>query len=177
MTSKNNSDFYCLNCLHSCRTTNILELHKKVRDNRDFCNVVMLSEDTTVNQYRKTWQNTNHYLCWLSIKDIENKHDVCKDEDCMKTFFWILKRARSEDNWIQKQKKWNYWQKQKQESCENAKICYICKESLKINMQEIKNIVRLDTIVIIQVNTEVLHIVHVIWNLVYLNKMSFPQWT
>ena len=54
MTSKNNSDFYCLNCLHSFRTTNILELHKKVQDNRDFCNVVMLSEDTTVNQYRKT---------------------------------------------------------------------------------------------------------------------------
>ena len=176
MTSKNNSDFYCLNCLHSFRTTNILELHKKVRDNRDFCNVVMLSEDTTVNQYRKNWQNTNHYLCWLSIKDIENKHDVCKDEDCMKNFVGSLRKHAVKIIKF-KNKKWNYWQKQKQESCENAKICYICKESLKINMQEIKNIVRLDTIVIIQVNTEVLHIVHVIWNLVYLNKMSFPQWT
>ena len=51
----------------------------------------MLSEDTTVNKYRKTWQNTNHYLCWLSIKDVENKHDVCKDEDCMKTFFGSLR--------------------------------------------------------------------------------------
>ena len=36
---------------------------------------------------------------------------------------------------------------------ENAKICYICKERLKINILKIKNIVKLEIIVIIQVST------------------------
>ena len=30
ITSKNDGDFYCLNCLHSFRTKNKLELHKNV---------------------------------------------------------------------------------------------------------------------------------------------------
>ena len=41
ITSKNNGDFYCLNCLHSFRTKNKLESHKKVFANKDFSNVVM----------------------------------------------------------------------------------------------------------------------------------------
>ena len=36
ITSKTNGDFYCLNCLHSFRTKNKLELNKKVCDNKDF---------------------------------------------------------------------------------------------------------------------------------------------
>ena len=36
ITSKTNSDFYCLNCLHSFRTKNKLESNKKVCDNKDF---------------------------------------------------------------------------------------------------------------------------------------------
>ena len=47
--------------------------------------------------------------------------------------------------------------KEKQESFENAKICYICKEKF-----EIKNIVKLEIIVIIQGNIEVLCIAYVI---------------
>ena len=51
----NNGDFYCLNCLHSFRTKNKLESHKKVYENKDFCNDVMPSEDTKIlkfNQYQ-----------------------------------------------------------------------------------------------------------------------------
>ena len=33
ITSKNNGLFYCLNCLHSFRTKNKLELHKRVCEN------------------------------------------------------------------------------------------------------------------------------------------------
>ena len=44
--SKNNSDFYCLDCLHSFRTKNTLESHKTVCKNKDFCNVIMPSEYT-----------------------------------------------------------------------------------------------------------------------------------
>ena len=56
ITSNNNGDFYCLNCLHSFRTKNKPESHKKVCENKDFCDVNMPSEDTKIlefNQYQK----------------------------------------------------------------------------------------------------------------------------
>ena len=44
LTSENNGDFYCLDCLQSFRAKNKLELHKKSCANKDFCNVNMPSE-------------------------------------------------------------------------------------------------------------------------------------
>ena len=35
ITSTHEKDFYCLNCFHSYRTKNKLELHKKICENRD----------------------------------------------------------------------------------------------------------------------------------------------
>ena len=35
ITSKHDGDFYCLNCLHSFRTKNNLESHRKVCENKD----------------------------------------------------------------------------------------------------------------------------------------------
>ena len=40
--------FYCLNCLHYFATENKCESHKKVCENKDFCNIVMPSEDTKI---------------------------------------------------------------------------------------------------------------------------------
>ena len=56
--SNTNGDFHCLNCLHPFRTKSKLESHKKVCENKDFCNVTMLSEDTQVlkfNKYQKSY--------------------------------------------------------------------------------------------------------------------------
>ena len=36
VTSKNNGNFYCLNCLHSFRIKNKVESHKKVCENNFF---------------------------------------------------------------------------------------------------------------------------------------------
>ena len=45
-TSKNNGDFYCLNCLHF---SNKLELHKRAcKKKRGFCNVNISSGDTKI---------------------------------------------------------------------------------------------------------------------------------
>ena len=52
--------------------------------------------------------------------------------------------------------------KKLQKSYENAKICYICKKNVKINMLKIKNVIKLDTIIIIQGNIEVLRMSYVI---------------
>ena len=56
ITPKRHGDFYFLNCLHSFATENKTESHKKVCENKDFCNVVMSSEDNKIlelNQYQK----------------------------------------------------------------------------------------------------------------------------
>ena len=61
-----------------------------------------------------------------------------------------------------KKKKMKLLTKEQQESYENAKICYICKENFEDNYDKIKNIVKLGTIAIIQVNIEMRHIGYVI---------------
>ena len=56
ITSKNNGGFCCLYCFHSLRAKSRLELHKKVSENKDFCNAILSSEDTKIlefNQYQK----------------------------------------------------------------------------------------------------------------------------
>ena len=41
-------DFYCLNFLHSFRTKNNLELHKKVCENHDYCYMEMPKADNII---------------------------------------------------------------------------------------------------------------------------------
>ena len=110
---QNHGDFYCLNCLHSFATEKKLELHKKVCENKDFCNVIMPSEDTKVlefNQYQKSDKapfimhadfeciiekidgrknnpkNSSTTKVISSFRSIENKHDVYRGKNCMKKF-------------------------------------------------------------------------------------------
>ena len=56
ITSKHKGDFYCLNCLNFFRNRrkDKLELHKKICENKDLCNIVIPSEKTKIleiNQY------------------------------------------------------------------------------------------------------------------------------
>ena len=54
---KHHGHVFCLNCHHSFATENKWESHKKVCENKDFCNVIMPSEDTKMlefNQYQKS---------------------------------------------------------------------------------------------------------------------------
>ena len=56
ITYKHHGDFYCLNCLHPFTTDNQRESHEKVYENKDFCNVIIPSEDAKIlkfNQYQK----------------------------------------------------------------------------------------------------------------------------
>ena len=80
ITSKYYGDFYCLNCFHSFRTKNKLELQKKVCENKDFCNLVMPSEDTKIlefNQYQKF--DKAPFLIYADLQCIIEKIDGCKD--------------------------------------------------------------------------------------------------
>ena len=57
ITSKNDFDSYCLNCLHSFRIKNKLKSHEKVCKNKDFCGVLLPSQKCNIlklNQYMKS---------------------------------------------------------------------------------------------------------------------------
>ena len=127
-TSKHHGDFYSLNCLHSFSTKNKLELHKKVFGNKIFCNVIMPYKDTKILEFNQNQNPSGFSMTAISsFKSIENKHDVCRGKDCMKIFCESLREhAIKKINF--KKKKMKLLTKEQQESYENAKICYICKE-------------------------------------------------
>ena len=73
---------------------------------------------------------------------------------------WILKKAWNEDNKPQKLK---LLTKEQKKSYENAKICYTCKGRFENKYFKYKkNMVKLETIVIMQGNIEVLRLAYVI---------------
>ena len=70
ITSKNNPDF-CLNCLHS--------FHIRVCENKDFCNVVLPSEDTKIlefSQYPKSGKTP--FIFYADFVSLIEKIDGCK---------------------------------------------------------------------------------------------------
>ena len=80
ITSKNNGDFYCLNCLHSFRTKNKLGSHKRVCENKDFCTVIISPEDTKIsefNQYQKSHKAP--FITYANLECIIEKIDGCKN--------------------------------------------------------------------------------------------------
>ena len=51
ITSNHKEDFYWLNCFHSYRTKNKLEVHKKICENSDYCRVEMPTKDNNTIKY------------------------------------------------------------------------------------------------------------------------------
>ena len=77
--SKHQGNFYCLNCFHSFATENKLQSHKRTCENKDFCNVNMLSEDTKIlefNQYQKS--DIASIIIHADLECIIEKIDGCK---------------------------------------------------------------------------------------------------
>ena len=62
-----------------------------------------------------------------SFRRIENKHDTYRGKGCMKNFCeFLVEHAMKMIDF--KKKKMKLLTKEQQESCENAKICFTCKE-------------------------------------------------
>ena len=110
IASKHYGDFYCLNCLHLFATENKLESHEKERENKDFYNVVIPSEDTEIIEFnhqkcdkvsfiihedlecliekidgcQNNPQNSSGFtISTISFKSIENKHDAYRSKYCV----------------------------------------------------------------------------------------------
>ena len=104
-----------------------------------------------------------------SFRRIENKHGVYRGKDCTKTFCESLREhAIKITNF--KKKEMKLLTKEQQESYENAPTFYICKEKSKTKYLKDRNIVKLEVIVVIQGNIEVLQIAYKIKNIVHLKK-------
>ena len=80
VTSKNNGDFYCLNYLHSFRTKSKLESHKNVCKNKDFCNVIIPSENTKILEYNQNQKShKTPFIIYVDLEGILEKMDACKN--------------------------------------------------------------------------------------------------
>ena len=80
ITSKNDMNFYCLKCLHSFRTKDKLESHKKVCESKDFCNVIMSRENAETiefNQYQKS--DKAPFIIYADPECIIERIDRCKN--------------------------------------------------------------------------------------------------
>ena len=79
ITSNHYCDFYCLNCLYSFRTKNKLESHKRVLENKDFCNIIMPSKDTKTLQFNQYQESDKAPLIiYAGLECIIEKIDGCK---------------------------------------------------------------------------------------------------
>ena len=77
---KSQGNFYCLNYLHCLRPKNKLESHNKVCDNKDFCNILIRSEETKIldfNQYQKF--DKAPFVIYEDAKCLTEKIDGCKN--------------------------------------------------------------------------------------------------
>ena len=80
ITSKHHGNFYCLNCLHSFAAENKRESHKKLCENKDFCDVLMSSEATKIlesNQYQKS--DKAPFVIYAGLESLIEKIDGCKN--------------------------------------------------------------------------------------------------
>ena len=70
--------FYCLNCLHSFRTKNKLESHKKLCENKDFCNVAMPSVYTKILELiQYCTSDKASFIIYGDLESLMRKTDGC----------------------------------------------------------------------------------------------------
>ena len=67
---------FCLNCLHSFRTKDKLELHKHVNENIDFCNAKMPSEENKILNLVNAKNLIKHYLLFMQNMNVQQKRLV-----------------------------------------------------------------------------------------------------
>ena len=80
ITAKHHGNFYCLYCFHSFATENKLQSHERVCENKDFCNIIMPSDNTKVlefNQYQKS--DKTPFIIYADLECTIEKIDGCKN--------------------------------------------------------------------------------------------------
>ena len=80
ITSNHKGDFYCLNCLHSFRSYNILKKHDKLFENNDYCYIEMLTEKNNILKYSEGTKSVKMpYVIYADLKCLLLKKQSCQN--------------------------------------------------------------------------------------------------
>ena len=79
ITSNYNSDYYyCLNCLHSYRTENKLNAHRKICENNKYCNIEMPSPNNNLIKYNQREKSLEFpFIIYTDLECLLKKIDTC----------------------------------------------------------------------------------------------------
>ena len=78
ITSNHKEDFYCLNCFHSYRTKNKLDSHKKICENRNYCNVEMANECSKIIKYNQGEKSIKSpFIIYADLECLLEKLSTC----------------------------------------------------------------------------------------------------
>ena len=71
-------DYYCLNCFHSYRTENKLNVHKKICENYDYCNIEMPGPNNNIIKYNSGEKSLElPFIIYADLECLLKKIDTC----------------------------------------------------------------------------------------------------
>ena len=79
ITSKHYVDLYFSNCFHFFRTKNKLESRKRICENKDFCSIIMPSEDTKILKFNQYQKSDKPIFLYEDFECVIGKIDGCKN--------------------------------------------------------------------------------------------------
>ena len=80
ISSNHNSDYYCLNCFHSYRTENKLNVHKKICENHEYCNIEMSSPNNNIMKYNQGEKSLElPFIIYADLECLFKKIDTCQN--------------------------------------------------------------------------------------------------
>ena len=80
ITSTHREYFHCLNCFRSYRTKNKLEIHKKICENHNYCNIEMPTKDNNIIRYNQGEKSIKlPFVIYADLECLLEKMSVCQN--------------------------------------------------------------------------------------------------
>ena len=78
ITSSHHGEFYCLSCFRTYRTKNKFELHKKICENHNYCNVEMPTKDNNIIKYNQGEKSIKlPFVVYAGLECLLEKMSTC----------------------------------------------------------------------------------------------------
>ena len=80
ITGNHDGDYYCLNCFHSYRTENKLNVNKKICENNDYCNIEMPSPNKNIIKYNQGDKSLKlSFIIYADLECLLKKIGTCQN--------------------------------------------------------------------------------------------------
>ena len=80
ISSNHDGDYYCLICFHSYRTENKLNVHKKICENHEHCNIEMPSPNNNLIKYNQGEKSLElPFIVYADLECLLKKIDTCQN--------------------------------------------------------------------------------------------------